>query len=502
MPDIIWQLVSFLSFFFFLWLLVRLLVSLLFWWYLWQRKEYRWDRLLAHFSLSQGRHQLLQAFNPFALPWRRPQLTLRLLLLAFFSLAGQYQLYFWLLRFFSRWVRQWPILLFPVFSVALLVTFWLAPFLVGLTNGLVYLLFWPLHRLVIQAAKQKLVRIKPLVVGITGSFGKSTTKEILKQVLATKFKVVATDGSVNTLLGIAKTILRKLRATHEVFIVEMGAYKAGEIRQLARMVRPTIGIITGINPQHGQLFGSQEKIAQAKYELIEQLPKTGLAVFNGDNKIALALSRRTAISAVKVYHQPTKPYKTKLLGRFQQLNIQAALSVADYLEVDRTRALEAIENLELSEISLRLTRGRAGCLVLNDSRNSNPDGFWEALEVLASLSAERKLVVTSGVVELGPVGPVVHRRLGKRIAQVADELILTSNNYVADFKRGAGEAFADKITVAGGKASLASLLKKRARLGVVFLLEGWNWEAKKVLLNKKSQGRTDRKVAKDQNDDS
>lgn len=477
-----WQITSFISLLLFIWLGLRLLVAFTFWLYLWQRKEYRWDRFWAHLKLPEGRRQALSALNPLALILRKPQLTLRLLLVGFLSFLLDYQLYFSLLRWFSISVRRWPILLFPVFVIALLLVFWLTPLVITLANFLVGLFLWPLYSLLIFLASLRLKQISPLVIGITGSYGKTATKEILKEILKVKYRVLATQASINTPLGVARTILSKLRSQHEIFLVEMGAYRPGEIQALTRLVRPKIGILTGINPQHQQLFGTQEKIASTKYELVKSLPADGLAVFNGENPITASLAKKTSHVPVKLYFLPKKPYPTPLLGQFQQLNIQAALTVADFLGVARTQALAVVEQLSEDLATLKLRRGRYGCFVLDDSRNSNPDGFWEALNVLATFSGKKKLIITSGIIELGQAGSKVHRRLGAKISRVADKLILTSDNFLVYFLQGAGRSWEKKIEVISSRVALRRRLRILIDSETVVLIEGWNLEARRFLL--------------------
>ena len=482
------RLISFLSFLIFLWLLIKLVVVHLFWLYLWQRKEYRFDRLLAYWQTLEGKKQILNTFNPLFLgELRKPKFTLRLLIIIIGAILVEYQFYFVFLRFLGKLARLWPVFLFPVFALTLLIVFFLTPFLITGLNILVDLGLKPLCWLIFFLAKRRLEKIKPLVIGITGSYGKTATKQILQQVLGVKFKILATEASINTPLGVAKVILSKLKEEHEVFIVEMGAYKKGEIKQLTQLTKPKIGILTGINPQHGQLFGNQEKIIKTKHELIQALPKNGLAVFNKENVITANLAKKTTKVKVKTYGYPPKNYKTKLLGRFQQLNIQAALVVADYLEVKRTKTLEAIEQLRPTSLTLRLRKGWQNCLVLDDSHNSNPDGFWEALEVFKSLKAKRKIVITAGIIELGSASEFVHRRLGKFICKIADYLILTNNNFLKAFQKGVDKSFNKRIEVINKKIDLKKRLQKLVNKDTVILLEGWNWEAKKILFPRKSR---------------
>ena len=234
---------------------------------------------------------------------------------------------FTLFAFYQRKIRQ-PVLTaktvvltalaaFVVPGLLLLVYFirgkdnsfnWWLPFwllvidsLIPLIVSLVVLSFQPLAALgrnqIIKRAKEKrAVFHNLLVIGITGSYGKTSTKEFLYTILVEKFgaeKVLKTKEHQNSEVGISQCILNDLKPGHEVFICEMGAYGLGGIKLLCDIAKPKIGILTGINEQHMATFGSQENIIRAKYELIEALPKDGLAIFNGDNEYCFELYKKT-----------------------------------------------------------------------------------------------------------------------------------------------------------------------------------------------------------------
>src|SRR5262249_23934960 len=151
------------------------------------------------------------------------------------------------------------------------------------------------------AARKLRQRSDLIVVGITGSYGKTSTKEFLSTLLGARYRVLKTAASVNTPVGIARTVLRGLQADHQVIVVEMGRYVPGNIRDLARLARPRIGILTAIGEQHLERFGSVENIARTKYELIQALPADGLAVFNADNARCRDLARKTTSTRVRTY---------------------------------------------------------------------------------------------------------------------------------------------------------------------------------------------------------
>ena len=174
------------------------------------------------------------------------------------------------------------------------------------------LLIYPLERTIngayLLSAKKRIKTFQPKVIGITGSYGKTSTKYILHQILSQKFNTLMTPDSYNTPMGICKVIRGELTAEHEIFIVEMGAYKRGDIRELCNLASPQIGILTAVGPQHLERFKSIENIAKTKYELIESLPPGGLAVFNCDNEICAGLADKREHDGNPVRRYATEPF--------------------------------------------------------------------------------------------------------------------------------------------------------------------------------------------------
>ncbi|MGD0248838.1 MAG: Mur ligase family protein, partial [Candidatus Limnocylindrales bacterium] len=150
-------------------------------------------------------------------------------------------------------------------------------------------------------ARRKLQRLAPMVVGITGSYGKTSTKYFAEALMESRFRVLKTRASFNTILGICRAVNEELGPEHEVLIVEMGAYRRGEIRDMARLTRPHIGVLTAIGPQHLERFGSLEKIERAKFELLEALPADGIAVINNDDPRVRRLSGGLHLEGVRRY---------------------------------------------------------------------------------------------------------------------------------------------------------------------------------------------------------
>ncbi|MCY3743435.1 MAG: UDP-N-acetylmuramoyl-tripeptide--D-alanyl-D-alanine ligase [Candidatus Poribacteria bacterium] len=331
------------------------------------------------------------------------------------------------------------------------------------------LLIYPLERTIngayLFSARKRIRTLQPKVIGITGSYGKTSTKYILHQILSQKFNTLMTPDSYNTPMGICKVIRGDLTAEHEIFIVEMGAYKRGDIRELCNLASPQIGILTAVGPQHLERFKSIENIAKGKYELIESLPADGLAVFNCDNEICAGLAdkreqtgspvRRYATEASPVVsvvdtadliamnvrytdnglaftvHANTEKFditdteiQTRLLGKHNVSNILAAVTVAMECGMELEEIREAVANVEPVPHRLQLTAGAGGVTIIDDSFNSNPVGAKAALEALNEIGEGKKVLVTPGMIELGEREYEENRRLGKQAADVCDLVIL------------------------------------------------------------------------------
>ena len=326
------------------------------------------------------------------------------------------------------------------------------------------LLIYPLERTIngayLFSAKKRIKTFQPKVIGITGSYGKTSTKYILHQILSEKFNTLMTPDSYNTPMGICKVIRGELTAEHEIFIVEMGAYKRGDIRELCNLASPQIGILTAVGPQHLERFKSIENIAKTKYELIESLPPDGLAVFNCDNEICAGLADKREHDGNPVHRYATEPFpvassseraeltttniqhtdegltftihtsvgtteiRTQLLGRHNVSNILAATAVATECGMTLEEIRVAIANVAPVPHRLQLTSSEGNVTIIDDSFNANPVGAKAALEVLTEIQGGKKVLVTPGMVELGEREYEENKRLGEHAADVCDLVIL------------------------------------------------------------------------------
>ena len=319
-------------FFFFIYLGIQIIKITLYVIYIVQLKEYRWDRLSAHFKTVSGKREIIAYFN--LLKWRqfyRPALTFRALLIFIFTLIFQYNFFFTSLRFLVRFFKDVAYAFSFLFLLVLILINLVTPFFVFLAAFLSQWITWPIKKLICEMAAKKIGQHPDLkIIGITGSFGKTATKEILAFTLEGFFKVLKTPHNCNTHLGIAKFVWRHLRKEHKILVVEMGAYKKGEIEAISQMVQPQIGIITAINEQHQQLFGSLKNTQWAKNELIKTLPKKGLAIFNAQNKYTWQLYKFCKKPKAYFGQKPLR-LKLRLLGDWYQEAVAATLVVTDYL---------------------------------------------------------------------------------------------------------------------------------------------------------------------------
>jgi UDP-N-acetylmuramoyl-tripeptide--D-alanyl-D-alanine ligase len=341
----------------------------------------------------------------------------------------------------------------------------------------------------LRAARQKLERISPVVIGITGSFGKTSTKFAVQGLLGPAAEVLATPGSFNTPMGVCRTINEHLQSPHRFFVVEMGAYGEGEIAEICDLVHPSIGVLTAVGPAHLERFGSLDAIRRAKYEIVSSLPHDGVAVMNVDDPEVRSLADATDSVEVVRYgidmqgrpHVTAKDIETRadgteltiidertggsirahtrLLGRHAVGHILAGVSVAVATGRSLEGLTESIRGLQPVEHRLQIIEGTGGVTVVDDAFNSNPEGAAAALEVLEAMPHSNKVIVTPGIIELGEMQDEANRRFGERAAQVSDTLVV-----VARVNRDAIVAGAGRADGGGEVIVVDSLAEAQARL--------------------------------------
>ena len=352
-------------------------------------------------------------------------------------------------------------------------------------------------------AGRKLRRLGPMVVGITGSYGKTSTKYFTEALMEPRLRVLKTRASFNTILGVCRAINEELGAEHKVLIVEMGAYRRGEIRDMARLTRPHIGVLTAIGPQHLERFGSIETIEKAKFELLEALAPDDIAVINNDDPRIRRLARENKLPNLQRYgvdqsngpldlaaeditHGPTglsftlverngsrTPVKTRLIGVHNVSNILAAATVAMAAGVSPQEIARAIGRLQPVPHRLEVHTGPDGVTIIDDAYNSNPVGAFNALDALAEFQTGRKVLVTPGMVELGVEQDARNEEFGAKAAATCDFVILVGPHQTGSIRRGLeGAAFAaDRLTSVQNLNDGLEALKGIVRAGDVVLFE-------------------------------
>lgn len=440
------------------------LKATLFWIYLWQVKEYRLDRFLSEYRFL-GKLLHFWFFSG-GRKFHRPVFTVKALLIyiiSLFAILGS--VYLILQGFFYGVISSILILILGLFAL-----YFLVPFIVVVVMYLLQIPILLAKSFIYEKAARRIASMTDFtVIGITGSYGKSSTKEFLAQILEKKFKVIKTPENINTEIGISKFILQKLNPDDEIFIVEMGAYKKGEIKRICDIVKPKIGIVTGINEQHLDLFGSFENIIDTKYELIESLPEDGLAVFNGENKYCFEMSAKW--SGEKVIYTATKYENMRIyenLPKHYWLNLNAAISMAKHLGMSDDEIGEAVKNIKLTERMIKTFIGRNGAFIIDDTYSANPSGVLAGLDYLAEQKQKHKIIVMPCLIELGGAAEEVHRRIGKRIGEVCDLVIITTHDYFHEIKQEAGE----KVVLALQPKKVIELLKDKLGSNTAVLLEG------------------------------
>ena len=352
----------------------------------------------------------------------------------------------------------------------------------------------------INRAKDTLAKHTDLkVVGVTGSYGKTTVKNIIATMLAEKYKVCVTPFSYNTPLGLSKTILENLEEDDQVLVAEMGARSVGDIAELCDMVQPSVGVITGIGNQHMATFGSMEKIIQTKGEIDEYIVnRRGTMVYNIDslpaqemftkskaNKYAVGINHKQDIFAEDLkctsegseftLHIKSKKYKavkTSLLGEHNISNILIAVCVAKQFGLSDEQIIEGIKKLTPTAHRLAIIPSASALIVIDDAYNGSVEGTKSALNVLSKFEG-KKVVITPGLVELGAEQFNSNFEFARSMAAVVDYVIITGVvNYDAI---SSGLEFAgfdvSKIIRAGNLNQAVSMLANITNPGDVVLFE-------------------------------
>ncbi len=473
-----------------------------FWVSLWQRREYRYDRLFAELSETHSGKSILFSFyaifkwililgfafavyNPLFLVLYQIVVTLVLLIEGVAVIHELLTHTFRRPKFTTKALLLIGIVIYiyttlfliPLTTdpfVWLMILDILLPFVVGCVVFAVSLPTVLYKDYQIERATKKILKSeKLLVIGVTGSYGKSSTKEFIAQVLSHKFEVLKTKYSDNTPIGVAYTILKGLKNNTQIFVAEMGAYKKGEIAELCAIARPKIGVLTAIAGQHLSLFGSIENIEKTKYELIESLPRNGLALFNGNNERVFQLYKNTTkkkvlyrrvissakktvltnvgklgdIVAYNISGQEDGTHfdvqlrkkilhlKTSLIGLHMVENILPAIYLADYLGMSDMEIKTAVSKLTPLPHTMVRSELSNGSHILDNTFNANPDSVIATLEYIKQYKGKR-IFILEPMIELGKKGKEEHYRVAKAISVICDYLFLVNKNFYKEITQG------------------------------------------------------------------
>ena len=435
-------------------------------WLLWlaifQQKEYRLDRLRVYLKTSQGKNDLVKIIPAYSdlsrKKLKRPKLTWRIIVTASLS-AG---MIVGLLKLISSGTifQLSLILVLVIVAMPLIIYLVSLPLQVGkyfITLFIMWLASW------------KIKQASPIIVGITGSYGKTSTKHLLPHLLSTQTTVFASQRSFNTPVSLALDILRRYK-NEKITVFEYAAYKPGEIKKLANIFKPHLAVITGFTTQHLATFGSQERIVQAKAELILALPAKGTVFFNqADEGVGAIVDYAMSRSVVELQLQPFNStqdntqlqldnkgrlklqidkhsVQSQLIGKQYRSIIFGAAAVAQHFKIPSKQIVASIESFMPDDSYVRFFRHKQGFWVIDDGRTCNPAGFKAAIELTQQLLEKRQLtgkciLFTSGIIDLGEVSRSTHQQLAKEARQIFSQVVYLGEPGQDEFKA----AFGDKL---------------------------------------------------------
>ena len=446
--------------------------------YIFQIKEYRFDRFRSTL-FEDGPIQTLYLRLP-----RFPARSLRNALIICISislLAASLWLY---LQFWSNiWVTIAVLLLSPLAS---LLTISVA---VLLTRPLAY----AMRMQMIKRAKS-LIKSRPDIIslGISGSYGKTSTKEFLYQMLSTKYKVAKTDENKNTDVGVAQSILRNVTPDTKYFIAEVGAYRQGEVAKATKVLMPQNAIITAFGNQHLDLYGSRENLIKAEGEILEYLPESGTAYINADILSFPHTAKRTKARVVSFSTTPDKgdvtgtdiginpqnnltakirynkqsfEIETSLIGSHNIANLLPCIAFCMDQGMTKSEIVSAVKQLEQLSNKLSTNKGLKGSLILNDSGNSSVDGFIAGIRTVLDRNYRKNIIISKGIIELGKEKDSSYKKIISTIANRPIQLYTTDKL----FKK---YDISDQVQYLPSEKAILDLVMKNVDGSTLLLVEG------------------------------
>lgn len=385
------------------------------------------------------------------------------------------------------------------FSVYLMLA---SPFIPYLTIYIMHIITYPIEAYVRSLYKKSAIKIlnsNPFLikVGITGSYGKTSTKNILNEILSEQFYSLATPASFNTPMGITITIREQLKNLHEVFIVEMGADKLGDIVELSDFVRPKYAMITSIGPQHLATFKSIDNIINEKMALAEKLPHDGIAILNYDNEYIRNYKFKNIVNTISYgienkdvdylacnikysiegsqfdvkYKDEIYHFKTRLLGEHNVLNILGAIALGRVLNINWENLIVAVNKVKFIAHRLEL-KAMNGRIFIDNAFNSNPEGANMSLKVL-SMMDNKRYIVTPGMIDLGVIQQEENYKFGFNMKDKVDVVLLVGKNQTKPIYEGLSDANfnMDNVIVFNTVKEALAFVYKDSTIDDIILLE-------------------------------
>lgn len=329
------------------------------------------------------------------------------------------------------------------------------------------------------------------VVGVTGSNGKTTTKDLIASVLSRRFRVKKTRGNLNNLIGLPLSVFT-LTQEDEVAVLEMGASRLGEIATLSRIADPRVGVVTNVGAAHLEFFKSIDRVAEAKSELIEYLSEGGYAVLNGDDPYCSGMGERSRASVktfglgescevrgegIEYHEEGTSfgvrgvAFETRLLGSAAVCSSLAAICVGEIFGIELEDMLEPLKSF--SPRPMRLEKVKAGeVLILNDAYNSNPASAAASLETLSAMKGRRRIAVLGDMLELGEESPRLHKELGEAVSDLPIDHLLTVGKGGEGIAKGAEGKGMKGVESFNNNEKLLRFLRGFAEPGDLYLIKG------------------------------
>ena len=340
------------------------------------------------------------------------------------------------------------------------------------------------------------------VIGVTGSVGKTSTKDIIASVMSKKYNVLKTLGNYNNQIGLPLTILRL--KDHDAMVVEMGMSELGEISNLTKIAKPTVAVITNVGTAHIGILGSRENILKAKLEILDGLKENGTLVINNDNDmlnnwnnknhsdkynvITFGLENESDVMAKDVHiSEDGSTYKMEIDNKKYNVNISVggshfvlnslcAIAVGNLFDIDINDILDGIANFELTKRRMQIEKNKIGATIINDCYNANYDSMKAALDYLGKISSRRKIAVLGDMLELGGFSKTLHEKVGKEVAKNKVDILITVGDLSKDISRKAIEDGMDKnnVYLFNNNDEAINLLNKIIEKGDAILIKASN----------------------------